>query len=111
MKSSEVYVYRRIALDWSKELLADKSGIKVRYIDDFEAGFDVDREIENKIKSTINIGFKKLNSTDHYNARIVELALELKHETSDKQKLYRISHLQVELGKLQREILDSYTNN
>ncbi len=111
MKSSEVYVYRRIALDWSKELLAEKAGLKIRFIDDFEAGFDVDKVIEDKIKSTINIGFKNLDSLSHYNARIVELALELKNETSDKQKLYRISHLQVELGKLQREILDSYTNN
>ena len=111
MKSSEVYVYRRIALDWSKELLADKSGIKVRYIDDFEAGFDVDKEIEDKIKSTINAGFKELDSIEHYNCRILELALQLKNETSDRQKLYRISHLEVELGKLQREILDSYTNN
>lgn len=106
MISSEVYVYRRIALGWSKEELADKSGIKVRYIDDFEDGFDVDRKIENKIKSVINTGFKNLDSMEHYNARIMELALELKNETSNEQKLYRISHLQVELGKLQREILD-----
>ena len=111
MKSCEVYAFRRIALDWSKEILADKSGISLRYIDDFEDGLMVDKEIEDKIKSAINNGFKELDCMDHYNCRILELAFELKHDDNARQKLYRISHLTVELGKLQRTILDSITIN
>ena len=108
MKSYEVYKYRRAALDWTTRILAEKSQIKVEDIEKFENGFGVNRTIEDKIKDSINAGFKELDAVDHYKCRILELGYEIKYETDKTQLLYRISHMMIELGKLERETLDTY---
>lgn len=110
MKSYEVYKYRRVALDWTTRILAEKSEIKVEDVERFENGFSVDRQTEDKIKSTINTSFKELDSFEHYRCRILELGYEIKYETDRKQLLYRISHMLIELGKLERETLDTLIN-
>ena len=107
MQSHEVYAARRIALQWSKEELAEKAGLNVAYVIFFEDGKNIGREFEEKIKSALNKGFKELSCIEHYKARIMELAIEIRDETSDKESLYRLSHLIVEAGKLEREILDN----
>lgn len=111
MKSYEVYKCRRAALDWTRLILAEKSKIKVEDIDRFENGLCVDKTIEDKIKSVINTGFKELDAIDHYKTRILELAYEIKYENDNRQMLYRISHMMIELGKLERETLDTLSIN
>ena len=110
MKSYEVYKYRRAALDWNTRVLAEKSKIKVEDIERFENGFGVDQKIEDNIKLTINTGYKELDTINHYKCRILELGYEIKYETDKRQMLYRISHMMIELGKLERETLDALTN-
>ena len=112
MKSHEVYAIRRAALRWSKETAAERAGLNVTYVSLFEDGKYIGKTYENKIKSVLNDGFKELNSIEHYKARILELAMEIRNDTSNsscKENLYRLSHLIVESGKLEREILDSIT--
>lgn len=109
MKSHEVYAIRRAALRWSKETVAERAGLNVTYVSLFEDGKYIGKTYENKIKSILNDGFKELNSMEHYKARILELAMEIRNDTSCtncKENLYRLSHLVVEAGKLEREILD-----
>lgn len=109
MKSHEVYAFRRMALRWSKETVAERAGLSVGFITLFEDGHNIGKAYENKIKSVLNDGFKELNSAEHYKTRILELALEIKNDTSSKENLYRLSHMIVEAGKLEREILDNIT--
>lgn len=111
VKSYEVYVFRRIALRWTQQELAEKANIDVKLVCKFEEGTSLDKDLDDKIKLAINKGFKELESIDHYKCRILELAFEIKYETSDNQRLYRMSHIIVELGKLQKEILDNITAN
>lgn len=109
MKSHEVYAIRRAALRLSKETVAERAGLNVAYVTLFEDGKSIGKAYENKIKSILNDGFKELNSVEHYKARILELALEIRNDTSSKENLYRLSHLIVESGKLERELLDNIT--
>lgn len=109
MKSHEVYAIRRNALRWSRETVAERAGLSVGYVVLFEDGKSIGKAYENKIKSVLNEGFKELNSSEHYKARILELAMEIRNDTSCKENLYRLSHLVVEAGKLERELLDSIT--
>ncbi len=111
MRSHEVYIARRIALRWSREILAEKTGINVAYVTLFEDGKSIGKTYENKIKSVLNNGFKELTSAEHYKTRILELAIEIKDDDNSKENLYRISHMIVELGKLEREILDNTFTN
>ena len=109
MKSHEVYAIRRNALRWSRETVAERAGLNVAYVTLFEDGKSIGKAYENKIKSVLNDGFKELNSVEHYKARILELAMEIRNDTSCKENLYRLSHLVVESGKLERELLDNVT--
>lgn len=111
MKSHEVYAIRRAALRLSKETVAERAGLNVAYVTLFEDGKSIGKAYENKIKSVLNDGFKELNSVEHYKARILELALEIRNDTSSKENLYRLSHLIVESGKLERELLDTTFTN
>lgn len=109
MKSHEVYAIRRAALRWSRETVAERAGLNVGFVTLFEDGKSIGKAYENKIKSVLNDGFKELNSMEHYKARILELAMEIRTDTSSKENMYRLSHLVVEAGKLEREILDNIT--
>ena len=114
MKSHEVYAIRRAALRLSKETVAERAGLNVAYVTLFEDGKSIGKAYENKIKTVLNNGFKELNSVEHYKARILELAMEIRNDTSDtssKENLYRLSHLIVESGKLERELLDNTFTN
>lgn len=111
MKSHEVYAIRRAALRLSKETVAERAGLNVAYVTLFEDGKSIGKAYENKIKSVLNDGFKELNSVEHYKTRILELAMEIRNDTSSKENLYRLSHLVVEAGKLEREILDNTFTN
>lgn len=106
MKSHEVYAIRRAALGWSKDVVAERAGLNVAFVTLFEDGHGIGKTYENKIKSTLNNGFKELNSVEHYKARILELAMEIRNDTSSKENLYRLTHMAVEVGKLERELLD-----
>ena len=111
MKSHEVYAIRRAALGWSKDVVAERAGLNVAFVTLFEDGNSIGKTYENKIKSVLNNGFKELNSVEHYKARILELAMEIRNDTSSKENLYRLSHLTVEVGKLEREMLDNTFTN
>lgn len=109
MKSYEVYTYRRIALRWTREILAERAGIQVEYVRFFEEGKRIGSDFEAKIKAAINQGFKDLDEIEHYKARIMEIAYEVRFDDNVKEILQRTSHLMVETGKLQRRLVDSVT--
>ena len=105
MKSFEVYKYRRIALRWSREFVAEKAGILVDYVRYFEDGKKIGRDFESKIKFAIDEGFRELESMEHYRTRILELAYEIAFGDDNTETLQRMGHMMVEVGKLQRSII------
>jgi len=109
MKSFEVYTYRRIALRWSREMVAEKAGVQPNYVEWFESGKRIGRDFEDKIKGAINEGFRELDPIEHYKVRILELAYEIRFDEDVRETIYRSSHMMVELGKLQRALLDGVT--
>lgn len=106
MRSFEVYRFRRIALRWTKKELADKAEILVVDIDRFESGLEIDSEKIVKLKRVIDDGFRNLDTIEHYKTRIMELAYEIRFDQDPKQILQRTSHVMVELGKLQKALID-----
>ena len=105
MKSFEVYRYRRIALRWSRENVAEKAGVLPDHVRFFEEGKSIGRDFETKIKFAIDEGFRELESIEHYRTRILELAYEVAFGDDNKETLQRCSHMLVEIGKLQRSIV------
>lgn len=110
MKSYEIYSCRRKALRISINDLAKEVGCDRQYIVDFESGKRVPSFIYNNIKTTIRNKFNDLSPVEHYRARILELGIELRDETDKQIALNEISHMMIELGKLQGELL-GFTND
>lgn len=106
MKSYETYKCRRIGLNWSREMLASKSGLTVQHIRWFEEGRKIGSDFENKIKDTLYRGYKELDEVEHYKARIIELSYEIRFETDTQYLMQRIGHCMTELGKLQMKVVD-----
>lgn len=105
MKSYEIYACRRKALRLTRQELADKAGVQVLYVEFFEKGCNIPRYVSDKIKATIRNEFCEMNSIDHYRTRILEMAIEIKDETNTEYAMQRISHMMIELGKLQNELM------
>ncbi len=106
MKSCEVYRCRRIALRLSREEIADRAGIQADYVRFFEDGKNIRSDFVDKIKKVIDDAFRELDEIEHYKTRILELAYEIRFDSDTKQTLSRTSHMIVELGKLQRSIIN-----
>lgn len=107
MKSYEVYRYRRIALRLSREEIADRADIQVDYVRFFEDGKNIRSDFVDKIKKVIDDAFRELDEIEHYKTRILELAYEIRFDDDVKQTLSRTSHLMVEIGKLQRNLVNN----
>ena len=105
MKSHEIYSCRRKALRLTKEQIAIKANVLVQYVEWFEEGKRIPTWAENNIKVAIRNEFCNLTSIEHYRARILELAIEIRDETEVTYALNEISHMMIELGKLQNELL------
>lgn len=101
MKANDIFRCRRIALNWTKEELANRAGIPVQYIDWFERGEKIGRDFEYKIKNTIREYHRNLSPADHRKARIIELAYMIAEEENSDYLMKNIGHMQVELGFLQ----------
>ena len=106
MRSFEVYRYRRIALRWTKKELADKAEILVVDIDGYEKGLGIGEDKIVKIKKALDDGFRALDPIEHYKTRHLEVAYEIKFDQDPKQILQRTSNVMVELGKLQKALID-----
>lgn len=106
IKSYQTYKCRRIGLNWSRDILAEKAGVDVQCVRWFENGQKIGIDYENKIKSAISQGYKELSEVEHYKARLIELAYEIRFENDAQYLMQRIGHTITELGKLQMKIVD-----
>ena len=105
MKDYLIYKCRRKALGLSEDDLASKCGIDKVLIIDFESGKYIPKEDKDVIKSFIRQAFCDMRSIDHYKSRIMELAMEIyETETNFDDQINCISHMMIELGKLQGEL-------
>lgn len=107
MKSFEVYRFRRIALRMDRETVAEKAGIPVEYVKYFEDGKNIQGDYLKAIKFVIDEAFRNLDEVEHYKARILELGYEIKFDEDVKQTMQRCAHMVVEIGKLQKYLIDN----
>lgn len=105
MRTYQTYMCRRKALGITKEEMAKRVGTSVEVIENFEQGYWTHRYIIDRIKDVCYYGFKDMDEIDHYRARILELAMEIKIDDNPEHAMSEIGHMMVELGKLQRELL------
>lgn len=107
MKDNIIYKCRRQALGLNINDLATGCGVSNDVIMAFENGDWISNKDKDMIKTYIRKCFCNMRSMDHYRARILELALELNNPeipaSNDQQLL--MSHMMVELGKLQAELV------
>lgn len=106
MKKYEVYACRRKALGLTRQQLADKCGIDVQVVIDYENGIWISSEDCEKIKQATYEGFKNVDQVEHYRMRILEIAMELKIERNADFAIREIGHMMVELGRLQMAIIE-----
>lgn len=106
MKSYEMYKCRRIGLNWSREILAEKAGVTVQHVRWYEEGRKIGSDFENMIKDALYLGYKNLDEIEYYKCRIVELSYEIRFETDTQYLMQRIGHMVTELGKLQMRVVD-----
>ena len=112
MTKNILYKNRRIALKWSIEELAEKSGINALEIKWFEEGRKIGTEKESIIKLALYQGFVNLDSKDHFRARLLEIALQINSEDlSTQEELNALSHMAIELGKLQGDLIGLFDRN
>lgn len=105
MADSLIYKCRREALGLTIDQLAEKCGVTIETIIDFEAGKCTEKEDKDIVKVYLRKAFCDLDSIDHYKARILELAMEISRTKENKNDQFNcISHMLVELGKLQAEL-------
>lgn len=105
MRSYEIYTCRRKALRLTKEELAKKANVHVQYIEFFEKGCNIPGYIRDKIRETIRAEFNNMSSIEHYRTRILELAIEIRDEKNAEYAMQQISHMLIECGKLQAELM------
>lgn len=105
MKSYEVWSARRKALRLKKSELAELVGCSIEDISNFESGTAVPSRIYENIKNTIWRLQREQDPIDHYKTRILELAIQIKDEENKDYLLDEISHIMIEIGKLQGEIM------
>lgn len=106
MEKYESIKIRRIALKWSAEKLAEEAGINVGYINFYEQGKNVGREIEKKIVDTLFMATKVLEKKDHRRFRIAELSLKIQMETDTEKLVKLLAHMTAECGKFQMDLMD-----
>jgi hypothetical protein len=100
-------MYRRIALRWTREVVAERAGVPTEYVKYFEDGKNIQSDYLKNIKLAIDDGFRELDALNHYKARILELAYEIKFDTDVKQIMQRAAHMTVEVGKLEKYLIDN----
>ena len=106
-----VYKCRMTALGYTKEQIARLAGCEVSDIEKFINEEYVDTLIYVRIKKTIDDEYRSMTSLDHYKTRIVELALKLSIEEDKDWALNDISHMMIELGKMQSELIGLYSKD
>lgn len=112
MTKNILYKNRRTALKWSLEDLAVKSGLDPREIKWFEEGKRIGSEKEAIIKQALYEGFVNLDSKDHFRARILEIALQVNSgDLTTQEELNALSHIAIELGKLQGDLIGIFDRN
>lgn len=104
MKSYEVYTSRRKALRLTQLDLAKLAGVNLLDVVNYEKGEIID-DVFMKIKNTISEQYKTLDYVDHLKTRILEMAILIRDEENKDFLLTDISHMMVELGKLQGNIM------
>lgn len=107
MYKYEAMKFRRIALKWTKEILADRAGIHVNYVRFYEDGKSIGRDYEKKIVNALYEGSKELDNLDHYKFRIMELALKIGVQEDQEILLKELAHIAVEANKFTMDILDA----
>ena len=103
-----VYKCRMTALGYTKEQIARLAGCEVSDIEKFVREEFVEKEIYCKIKEAVDDEYRSMSSLDHYKTRIVELALKLSIEEDKDWALNDISHMMIELGKMQSELIGHF---
>lgn len=98
---------RRQALGYTKEMLAELAQITVAEVEAFEKGKQMPSYVEQRINDTLWTRLRAMDSAEHYRKKILELALEINMENDTKSCLWEMSHLMVEIGKLQRDLIGS----
>lgn len=107
MTTNEIMRSRRVALRMTKFELAEKVGVNVNVISLFEDGVNVPKNTYEKIKEVLRNEFNSLKPEEHYRARILELAIEIRDEKDAKFNFDYIGHMMIELGKLMAEVNNS----
>lgn len=110
MKSYEVWASRRKALRLKRNELAALAECDVQDIIDFESGMVLPSNVYENIKNTIWDLQRKQDPIDHYKTRILELGIQIKDEDNKEYLMQRISHMMIELGKLQSELMGFDSN-
>ena len=105
MTKNKVWKCRRQALGYTQQQLADLAGCDIKIVRAYENEEWIDYESCKKIQNVIVDTFKNMDSVEHYKKRILELALKLNLEDDKDYAMNDISHMIIELGKLQGEII------
>lgn len=103
--SYKVYEIRRTALGLTRSYIAEKAGVSECDVVDFEHGIKIPFVVYDKIKTAIRNEFNDLSPVEHYQKRILEISMELQIEDNTQAALQKIAHMQIELAKLQNEII------
>ena len=108
--SNQVYKIRREALGVDPNYIAEKANVSVDDVICFEKGIRIPFAVYDKIKTAIKNEFCELNSMEHYQKRILEIAMKIQIEDDKTYALQEIAHMQIELAKLQNELLGEFLN-
>lgn len=110
MKSYEVWTARRKASRLTRQQVADRANVSVNSVIAFENGEFVQRDIVEAIKNAIWMFQREESKIEHYRSRILELGILLKDEDNKEMAMQNISHMMIELGRLQGELMGFDSN-
>jgi transcriptional regulator with XRE-family HTH domain len=105
MTKNKVWKCRRQALGYTQQQVANLAGCDLETVRAYENDEWIDYESCKQIQSVIYDAFKDMDSVEHYKKRILEIALKLNMEDDKDYAMNDISHMIIELGKLQREMI------
>jgi hypothetical protein len=105
IQSNQVYAIRRQVLGVDQNYIAEKAGVTVDDVISFEHGIRIPFAAYDAIKTAIRNEFCELSPLEHYQKRILEISMKLQIEDDQTKILQEIAHMQIELAKLQNEII------
>ena len=107
MKFEKKCVCKRIALHMTQEDLAKHAGLSVDEIVKIEDGSVLATgKQKDRIDKVLFWGFKNIPEIDHYRARIAQLGLQINEEDNIDDAMLEISHMLIELGRLQQALVE-----